>query len=85
MAKTAAERQADYRARKREQKTESGHEMKTMSVFISAPHRAILRKLAERDGVTMSDALARIIEESPEVKALEAEKDDFLSGRMSGN
>lgn len=85
MAQTAAERQATYRERKKTELDEHGRELAVVSIYISKPHRAILSALANRLGVTQGHVLSRMIEESPLTHALEAEKDDFLSGAASGN
>lgn len=84
MAQTAAERQAAYRARKLASRTEDGHAMAQLTLIVSAAHRALLAKAAERHGMTQAEILARIIATSPLVRELEAERDDFLAGRMSG-
>jgi hypothetical protein len=84
MAQTAAERQAAYRARKLSSRTEEGHAMTQLTLIVSAAHRALLSKAAQRHGVTQAEILAKIIETSPLVRDLEQERDDFLSGRMSG-
>lgn len=85
MAQTAAERQATYRDKKKFEVDEHGHELGHLNVYLSKPHRAILSQLAKRHGVTVGQLVARMIEESPLTRALEAEKDDFLSGASSGN
>lgn len=84
MAKTAAERQAAYRARRLAERSEHGHEMAQLTLIISAAHRALLTRLAERHGLTQAQALARVIDTSSLVCELEQEREDFLSGRMSG-
>lgn len=85
MAQTAAERQATYRDRKKFEVDEEGHELGQLNVYLSKPHRAILSQLSKRHGVTVGKLVAQMIEESPLTRALEAEKDDFLSGAASGN
>lgn len=84
MAKTAAERQAEYRARKLEKKPEHGGDMAQLNVFISAAHRNLLTQAARRHGMTQAEMLAQIIEASPFVQVVEQDKEDFLSGRLSG-
>lgn len=85
MAKTGAERQAEYRQKKKSEKTETGHEVVQMNVYVSAPNRARLSALAKRYGVTQEEMLNRIIDESALVKELEQDKDDFLAGRFSNS
>lgn len=85
MAISGKERTAKYRAKKRESRTEAGHGIVQMTVFISEAHRALLRQAAERRGVTMQQMLEQIIQEAPQVRELEQDKDDFLSGRMNGD
>jgi hypothetical protein len=82
-AKTGAERQAEYRARKKNSVDENGHTFAAMNVYVTAPNRERLNVLARRYGVTVADMLNRLIEQAPEIQALEAEKDDFLSGKFS--
>lgn len=84
MAKTPAERQAEYRARKLSQRTGQGHEMTQLSLIISAAHRSLLAKAAARFGVTQAEMLERIIETSHIVQDIEKERDGFLAGYMSG-
>lgn len=84
MAKSPAERQAAYRARKLAERSEHGHEMAQLSVIISAAHRALLVKAATRFNVTQAEMLERIIETSHIVRDIEKERDGFLSGSMSG-
>lgn len=84
MAKTQAERQADYRARKLAEKTEHG-DMAQLNLFISAAHRNLLTQAARRHGMTQAEMLAKIIEASPFVQVVEKDKEDFLSGRLSGS
>lgn len=85
MAQTPAERQATYREKKRYEVDESGHELAQVNIYISKPHRAILLELSKRHAVTQGQLLSRMIEQSPLTRALEAEKDAFLSGAASGN
>lgn len=85
MAQTAAERQATYRDKKKYEVDEQGHELGHLNIYISKPHRAILSQLSKRHGVTVGQLVARMIEESPLTRALESEKDAFLSGAASGN
>ena len=82
-AKTGAERQAEYREKKKHSPGVDGHALASMNVYVSAPNRERLNALARRHGVTQAEMLNRLIEASPEVQALEAEKDDFLSGKYS--
>lgn len=83
MAKTAAERQAEYRARRLAERTGDGHERAQLSLIISAAHRALLTKAAQRFGVTQAEMLERIIETSHIVQSIEIERDGFLAGDMS--
>lgn len=85
MAKTPAERQADYREKKKFELDEHGRELAAVSIYISKPHRALLTAIANRLGVTQGQVLSRMIEDSPLTLTLEREKDDFLSGAASGN
>lgn len=85
MAQTAAERQATYRDKKKNQVDDSGRELGQLNIYISKPHRKILLELSRRHGVTQGQLLAKMIEESPLMIALEAEKEAFLSGAASGN
>lgn len=83
MAKTGKERSADYRTRKKESKTEAGHDIVQMNLYVSAAHRSVLRQVSQRHSVTMEQMLAKIIDESRYVKEFEQDKTDFLSGRFS--
>ena len=85
MAKTGAERNAEYRARKKESTDENGQPVAQMNVYVSAANRARLTALAKRNGLTQAQMLNKIIEESSYVRELEKDKDDFLSGQFSGN
>lgn len=82
-AKTGAERQAEYREKKKHSQGADGHVLAAMNVYVNASNRARLNTLAQRHGVTQAEMLNRLIEQAPEVQALEAEKDDFLSGKYS--
>lgn len=82
-AKTGAERQAEYRDKKKHSQSMDGHALAAMNVYVSAPNRERLNALARRHGVAQAEMLNRLIEASPEVQSLEAEKDDFLSGKYS--
>jgi len=82
-AKTGAERQAEYREKKKHSEGANGHALAAMNVYVTAPNRARLNTLARRHGMTQAEMLNRLIEQAPEVQALEAEKDDFLSGKFS--
>lgn len=84
MAKTAAERQSDWREKKKSELDEHGRELVAVSIYISRPHRAIISAIAARLGVTQGQVLSRMIEDSPLTHAIEQEKDDFLSGAASG-
>ena len=85
MAQTAAERQATYRDKKKYEVDEQGYELGNLNVYISKPHRAILAELSKRHGVTVGKIVSQMIEQSPLTRALESEKDEFLSGAASGN
>lgn len=83
MAKSGAERQAEYRIKKMTEKNGAGQTQVQMNVYVSSPNRARLTLLGRQLGLTQANMLNRIIEESEYVRRLEAEKDDFLSGAMS--
>lgn len=83
MAKTAAERQADYRAKKLAEKSEHGHQMAHLTLIISAAHRSLLTRVALLHGVTQAEMISMMIESSPLVRDMEKDRDDFLSGNCS--
>lgn len=85
MAITAAERQSEWREKKKTELDEHGRELVAVSIYISKPHRAIISAIASRLGVTQGQVLSRMIEDSPLTHAIEQEKESFLSGAASGN
>ena len=57
MAKTGAERNAEYRARKKESTDENGQPVAQMNVYVSAANCARLTALAKRNGLTQAQML----------------------------